>query len=246
MNKKMITVALLVLAASVLPAAADVTVNFVANAGGTTASHQFQIQCPADGSEWVLQNPVTMYNNNNVALGTITALKVSSLADPAVNVFFAFENSTALKETNLIASTTLAFAPITNPLAYATAGVTLTTDDNGGAITGRFPSGIGGKVYEASYNGGTQVFADLVADGTLNLLGPGLTPTASDRFPGSGYSPISGTVSDITGTFNYDLTDGDQISGTSRFEVIVPEPITLSLLVMGGIGMLARRNRKTS
>ena len=236
MKSKMILTAMFFLTVSVLPVAADMFINLNVDVAGTTGTQQYAVVCTGNGTSWALAAPATVYNNNGVRVGTLKQLTVTSNADPYVNLFFSYENNTALTET-VTFSNTLAFSPLVNPNAYATAGITLTSDSNGATAAGLFP---GGKTYEATYNGGGTIFADLV---TGFGIGGGTTGTQSERFPLSGTTPIAGTVSDITSTFNFTLTDGDQASGTSRFEVTpgVPEPLTLSLLVMGGVGMLARR-----
>jgi hypothetical protein len=240
MKNKMILAAMFVLTVSVLPAAADMLINLNVGVAGTAASQQFQVVCTGNGTSWSLPSATAVYNNYGSQVGTLKQLTITSNADPYVNLFFSFENSTALTET-VTFTNTLAFTPIVNPNAYATAAITLTSDGNGATAGGLFP---GGKTFQATYNGGGTVFANLVSG--FSIAGD-TSNTNSERFPASGTVPIVGTVSDITSAFNFTLTDGDQASGTSRFEVTpgVPEPITLSLLVMGGIGVLVRRNRRT-
>jgi hypothetical protein len=237
MKSKIILATMFLLTISVLPAAADMLINLDVGVAGTTATAQFQVVCTGNGTSWALGGPKVIYNNYGVQVGTLKDLTITSNADPYVNLFFSFENNTALTET-LTFHNTLAFSPLVNPNAYATAAITLTSDTNGGTIGGLFP---GGKTYEATYNSGSQNFADLVSGFSI---GSDTSSTQSERKPPvSGTVPIVGTVSDITSTFYFTLTDGDQASGTSRFEVTpgVPEPLTLSLLVMGGVGVLARR-----
>jgi hypothetical protein len=237
-SKMIIVVGMFVLAVSVLSASADMLINLNVGVAGTNAAAQFQVLCTGNGTSWALGSPKAIYNNYGSQVGTLKDLTITSDADPYVNLYFSYENDTVQTET-LTFHNTLSFTPLVNPTAYATAAITLTSDDNGATIGGLFP---GGKAYEATYNGGSTVFADLVSGFGI---GDGTSWTNSQRFPASGSVPIVGTVSDITSTFSFTLTDGDQASGTSRFEVTpgVPEPATMSLLFMGGMAVLARRNR---
>jgi hypothetical protein len=53
-------------------------------------------------------------------------------------------------------------------------------------------------------------------------------------------------VSSITAEFDFTLSANEQASGTSRFDVEqgVPEPATMSLLVMGAMALLAKRKQR--
>lgn len=136
----------------------------------------------------------------------------------------------------------LAFAAITDPTAFATAGVSLTGDSDGGTATGNF----GGLIYEATYNGGA-VFTDLLP--TFNV-GPNETVTESGRTPAIGTSVIAGSVDSMRAQFSFMLDEGESLSGTSRYEIEpIPDANTLVLAFCGCIptlAMFAIRKRKYS
>jgi len=231
------TAAALLLAAA-LPAQANVIVTVNCTAGGLSGSRDFQIECNGGAVNWELPN-----NNNadigimagDVRLATLQGLSIQSDYEPYINLRFSVEAS-GTDTTFDINSAVVSFDPLLNPQAYASAGVTLTSDSDGATITGLFP---GGKNYQARYNG-TSVYANLV-DGFA--ISGNKTLTNSDRQPASGYGPISGTLSSIQSEFNFTLSALDQASGTSRFEV-VPEPATLTLVAFGLMAGLARRFRR--
>ncbi len=232
MKARTIFVAAALLLAAALPATADVTLTVTATTDQGTVAQQFLIECPGSVVEWTLASPVDIMDGD-VLLATITELTLETDSEPYVNLFFALQAG-ASDTTVSVTSPVISFSPMLNPQAYASAGITLTSDSDGATITGLF----GGKNYEARYNG-TTVYADLVAGFSI----PGdQTVTSSDRSPASGYNTITGTVSSIESEFNFTLSALDQASGTSRFEVI-PEPCTLGLLTLGGLALLRRRRK---
>ena len=220
--------------ASASPALADVIVTITCTSGGQSATQNFLISCGADSSNWTLSGPVALSGSNGV-LGTITDLSYQSNADPYVNLRFAVEAGST-DTTFDITSAVVSFGALSNPWAYASAGVTLTSDSDGATITGLLD---GGSVYQAIFNGST-VYASLVNGFTIAA---DQSVTHSDRDPVSGNQTIAGSVTSIQSEFKFTLSALEQASGTSRFEVIVPEPATMSLLVLGGLALL-RRNRK--
>jgi hypothetical protein len=238
MKNKVIIAALFLLTASVLPAAADYLVTVTGTEGSLTASQQFTIPCTGMVSNWTLPSPVTLTNAHGVSLGTLDQLQLQSSPDPAVNVYFSVQANSS-GETFDITTSTLSFPTLSPATAFATAAITLTSDTDGATIAGLFP---GGKTYEARYNGST-VYADLVSGFTI---GPNTSSTLSERDPlvAPGTNTIP-SVSNITAEFDFTLTANEQASGTSRFDVEqgVPEPATMSLLVMGGMALLARRKK---
>ena len=160
-------------------------------------------------------------------------LKLSSKADPEIGAEFGVRAGNSLT-TFSIASGLETFAAMTNPTAYASAGVTLTDRDPAGAtITGLYA---GGKINQAMYNG-TTAWANLV--NPFSVTGNTLTNEETQGTPGSPIV-INDTLTSIESNFHFTLTAKDSASGTSDFTVI-PEPATIALLGLGVLAMLKKR-----
>jgi hypothetical protein len=234
----MIATLVLVLTAATLPAAASVLVTVNASSGDQTATQQFLIQGSGGQAQWSLPTSVVLVANNGAQLGTLKNLDIQTDADPYVNLHFSVEAG-ASDTTFDVSSAVVSFVPMLNPVGYASAGVTLTSDDNGAPILGLFS----GDTYEARYNS-TTVYTDLIP----SFAAPAdQSVTNSDRNPISGNGPISGDVTSIQSEFDFTLSALEQASGTSRFELdanTTPEPATLSLLALGGLAMLRRKHRR--
>jgi len=172
----------------------------------------------------------------DVFLGELTEASVKVLADPEVEVFFGVKAPSA-GATFTVQSAGLPISPaMNNPDAYATASITLTdVGSNGATLTGLEA---GGKVFEARYNT-TVAWADLV-NGLTAL--PGTSITDDDRKPAlpTQYQVIPASVSEILSEFKFKLSGGDIASGTGTF-VIVPEPSTIILMLLGLAGLIRRR-----
>jgi hypothetical protein len=168
----------------------------------------------ADGTfVWTLGAPMALLD------GSIDSLKVTVNSDPEVGVYFGFKSNSSTQVWSI--SDAFTFAPLVNPTAYASAGVTLTDMGAPGAtITGLFD---GGKTFQATYNG-SSVFANLVNGFSIN----GGTLTASEDTP---TQVINDTLTSIGSEFRFKLSAGDAASGTSTFDV-VPEPATMAILVL--------------
>lgn len=192
------------------------------------------------GKSYTLAAPYQLKAADGTLLGTIKSLDCSMNGDPFLNLNFAVTASGTA--TFLFDTGEFAFPTIGQPVAFATAATTLTADGTDATFTGLFT---GGKAYQATYNGGT-VFADL--DGTFTA--PANTSTTeNERQPaGNGFTPIGVPVSSMRAQWNFTLTDGDQASGTSRFDIEpVPDASTLALAFSGVpllAGMAIRRRRR--
>lgn len=205
--------------------------------GALSGSWSLNVPGASDPFDWYLDSPVEIYSTEEpgTLLATIDGLNLGLDGDPQVMLNFAVTAGAA--NTNFaITSALVGFSPLVNPPSFATAGITVTDNNsNGGSATGAFP---GVKSYEARYNGGS-VFANLVS--TVAAPSDG-TNTGSQNL---GTIPIPGAVSSIQSEFRFLLTARDSASGTSRFNVIVPEPSTILLGTLGIVGLLvARRRRK--
>jgi hypothetical protein len=132
----------------------------------------------------------------------------------------------------------VSFAALADPVGYASAAITVTSDSDGAVLTGQFS---GNTAYQAKYNGST-VFSDLVSSITAPVDD---SVTGRDRSPVAGWAVIPGSVNSIQSEFKFTLSAGDSASGTSRFEV-VPEPSGLAALAVGLVsigGLLTRKRR---
>lgn len=155
--------------------------------------------------------------------------------DPAVSLAFSV-TAGAWDTAVTITSALVGFPAITNPDAYASASITVTDNNgNGATVTGLFT---GMKSYEARANG--AAWADLI---DLVTALPNDSETGKGRRPvvSGAWETIPGAVSSIQAAYRFMLTAEDSASGTSRFEVVVPEPAVLALLAMGGLALLRRR-----
>lgn len=215
------------------------------NASGTgTLSIPVADTTPGPGGSilFSLASPVDIMSGPTV-IASITQLNstVRPLAGAQPNTitmsftFFAGSSTTRFE----VESTLFTFDPLLTEAARATAGVTVTdSDSNGVTATGNGPNG---TFYNARYNGqpGTT-FANLIS-GPVSAAA-GQSNTADDRSPpGSGFTTISG-ANDMSVKWDFNLSAGDQIGGTSAY-LIIPAPGAAALLGLAGL-TLGRRNRR--
>lgn len=235
-------VAFLILASPILGWAGVIGQNFITvtatNASGT-GSWSVPIpdgwKFPEDGTfDWELANPVQIRNATNTAtVATIDSMSMNLVEDPQVLLNFA--TTAGPFATNFtFTSPLLAFAPIVNPDAFATAGLTVTDNaDDGATLTGLFP---GSKAYRAIYNTNID-WAYLVSPVVAAAEG---TALGTERQPLVGRTTIAAAVSNISSEFSFTLTANDSASGTSRFDII-PEPGSLTMIAMSGLLLFRRR-----
>jgi uncharacterized protein (TIGR03382 family) len=185
---------------------------------------------------WHLPTDYVIHTTDGTPLATLTGCDLLYQNDPAVTLGFNVTNTSGVTTTFTFSSALLSFAPISGATGNASAGVTV-TDGNGGGATflGAYP---GNFAYRAQYNGLVPAGTDF---GYL-ISGPVAAPVSGTGLA-SGSIPataIPGTVSSASTQFMFSLTAGDLASGTSVFN-IVPGPGAGALLALGGLAAMRRR-----
>jgi hypothetical protein len=214
------------------------TIKITATDGFDSGSQEFVINAAEDRDwfEWTLDGGRDIVGDNGDLLGSIEYLKLKISEDPATSVEFYVIAGNSTTKFTIDAESATTFDPITNPEAYASAGITLTDRNrNGATITGLYD----GKVYQATYNG-SNVYANLVDSFTAGVQ---QTASQSENKPLSGGTDIiNGTLSSIDASFKCTLSANDSASGTSYFE-ITPEPASATMLALGMFFIAHKRGK---
>lgn len=240
----LVTVAILVTGTLIvcpLHAAGDIIgdrVTVVANDATGTLEGRLEILMTTDVLVWTSPHAggtELIDGESGTVVGYVKALTCEVIADPAVTLSFAVIAGATDTDFTLTAPS-VDTGGLTDPDAYASAGMDVTGDGDGATATGLHA---GTKAYQARYNGSTA-FANLIDQITFSEPD---TQGKSGREPAAGWSTVSGTVNSIDAQFKFRLSALDFASGTSRFEV-VPEPATLGFLGLGLAVMLLRRRTR--
>lgn len=198
---------------------------------------------PGGGWQWVLAGPPIPIMSGPNVIGTITQGSVTlidQLPQPLLATSFAVqagESNTSFS----IQSALVSFPTINDTHARATAGITVTDVNGGGAsVTGNRPNA---SVFSAHYNGQAPAgaaFANLLSGG-VSEPNPFGSESVSQNFPfGPGFSPLGTDASSASTIWDFTVSAGDAASGTSGF-FLVPAPASMALLSVAGGVMLRRR-----
>ena len=227
-----------------MPATANI-IQIEATGGGHTATFEevFPVGSFDGLLNWSLPAPLNLVEEG-INLGSVNSLEVMFDADPQVDLNFSLVNNNLNYPVMFTISTaTIAFTPVPNAQAAASASVTLTQgagSPEGASITGLFPND---KIYQARYSttypvNSQTVFADLCSSMSF---ASGLGTSGTETVPPVGFTNLGTTVYMMESQFKFILSPGDQASGTSAF-LIIPEPASiLSLLAVAGLLLLKRR-----
>lgn len=202
----------------------------------------------SEGWAFSLRQPIELCCEGT-PLGVLDELFISVFEDPEVNVNFAVQAG-ASTTTFHIASALLEFDTITNAEGRASAAISVTDYNpfDGDAVL----TGVGdtGGAYLAQYNGwaGNQEFPSGAPDPLGTTFTEGI-PSVTATFGGTqtanhnvDWTPITQEDPyDMSALVSFELTANDLASGTSTY-LIIPEPASLTVVLLGGLSLLRRRS----
>lgn len=174
-----------------------------------------------------IADPVELRDGQDNLIGTIEDLDITIDPDPLVIMNFAVLAGNFPANFN-ITSALVNFPALVNPTAFASAGFSATdgsTPGNGVSVDLISPNT---GLFTAEYNGGTEFAALLAGQSTA-------VPTTISSSSDTGFPPgvLNATVSSIQSHFDFRLSANDRLAGNGRFEVLIPEPSSLMILIVG-------------
>jgi hypothetical protein len=184
-------------------------------------------------------NGIQLQDGDGDVIATLDSGTFMAVGDPVVNLLF-HVTAGASDTVFSIASGLVSFPAIVNGEGTASVGMTLT---DSGQDTGANLTGLGGpsnaRAYQANYNGfapaGTN-FVEFIPG--LSTAIPGDSTSGSDGT--GGFIPIPGAVTDMSARCAFLLSANDSASATSTYNIRVPEPTSV-MLVLAGVLAFRRR-----
>lgn len=194
-----------------------------------------------DGTyQWVLGAPVELRDDNGTLVGMLTQGSTTIIEDPVVSLSFSV-TAGAVDTTFQITSALLSFPAMTGSEGRASGQIGATDlGGDGVTLTGQF----GGHMLTTRYNGlvpGGTTFADLFAGPLASAEAFG-SVSILEESPATGFTPIPGTVTDISMQYFFTLSAGDTASGTATF-VVLPAPGAAAVLGLAGVAGTRRRRQ---
>lgn len=196
---------------------------------------------PPTGSDWEvwswnMPGRVDMLSSTGAVVASLENLGMLVFHDPVVSINFT-AIAGAVPTNFTIYSGELVFPGLPGASGIASAGLTVTDRNGDGAsLTGNYA---GGKAHRAVTNGDVSVgggitFANLVSGIAAGAFG---TQIGSESFSSA---LIPGTTSSMSTGFDFTLSAGDSVGGTSVFQV-VPAPGAAALMGLAGLTVVRRR-----
>jgi hypothetical protein len=235
--------ALLTLGAILPIAAADLgetILTITASTGraeGTLEISQSDGQWDGDNFFWSVDHPLDICAPDGSVIGQFGPASVAFYADPQVYLGFsiqATDSATAFTLTSAL----LSFPTMPSALARADAAFTLQDFMGFGATL--VGAGPGGGAYLTQYNGyvpGGTTFGEGIP--FMQVLPPAILTTANYASDPLGQFLPIGSASDMSSQIAFTLSPFAFASGSANYEIIIPEPTALLLMVAGL--MVARR-----
>ena len=172
--------------------------------------------------------------------GTRSLLSVTLEVEAEQGAYITGEN-----DSQIPGSITAGLSGFVSGSGYGLLATALMSDSEGPvgvAATDGVP-GSGPDYHEFGLVGGSGSDSDILTTGLAPFIGTGIA-TIEIVIAGEGGFVLSG-VSDATITVSeYGTTGSATITYTYETEEVIPEPATLTLLAVGGLGLLLRRKRR--
>jgi hypothetical protein len=172
--------------------------------------------------------------SGETVIGRIEALKIEVKGNPFVFADFTVSTPGGNPALFIAKSNLLTFDPLMNVTGFASGNITLPT--TGKTLVGGYSL----KALRTLYNGVSDLGGDTFAD----LISTPITGSDTVSDDTGGYIPIAGNVSSMQSVFKFQLQGDASASGNAYYDIegdLVPEPMTIALLGLGGLFIRRRR-----